>query len=124
MKHQVHCDEDLIAWQKEMDLAVDVYEESPSGDFARHFALGHQIHSSAISIPSSLAEGFERASRIEFRRFVTIAKGSAAELRTQIELARRIRYLSEEKARRLRESAEEVSRIPGALRVSLAGDRR
>jgi len=115
--------EDLVAWQRGMDLAVNVYELSRQGKFARDFALSDQIHRAGISVPSNIAEGFERGSRAEFHRFLTIAKGSCGELRTQIYLAKRLGYLSDETAAAALDEAEQTSRIINKLRSSVAKQR-
>ena len=78
---------DLIVWQKAKDLAIKVYEASEEGDFNRDFGLRDQVRRSAVSIASNLAEGDERDTDKESVRFFYIAKGSLAELRTQIEIA-------------------------------------
>jgi four helix bundle protein len=98
--------EDLVAWQRGMDLAVHVYELSRQGQFARDFALCDQIHRAGISVPSNIAEGFERGSRAEFHRFLGIAKGSCGEVRTHVYLAQRLGYLDEETARETVTEAE------------------
>lgn len=69
---------------------------------------------------SNIAEGFERRSPAEFHRYVVIAKASCAEVRSQLYLAQDIGYLSQDSFKQLVEQAEEVSRILGGLRASLA----
>ena len=69
---------------------------------------------------SNIAEGFERRSPAEFHRYVVIAKASYAEVRSQLYLAQDIGYLSQDSFKQLMEQAEEVSRILGGLRASLA----
>jgi four helix bundle protein len=115
--------EDLIAWQRSMDLAVHVYELSRKGQFARDFALTDQIHRSAISVPSNISEGFERGGRPDFHRFLTIAKGSCGELRTQLHLAHRLGYLDIDTAEAVVMHAEDVSSIISRLRTSVAQQR-
>lgn len=115
--------EDLIAWEKAMDLATRVYELSRHGKFSRDFALCDQIRRSSISVPANIAEGFERGSRAEFHRFLSIAKGSCGETRTHIYLAKRLGYLDEEIASALLHEAEEVSRIISKLRTTVAKHR-
>jgi four helix bundle protein len=115
--------EELIAWQRAMDLAVHVYELSHKGPFARDFALSDQIHRSVISVPSNIAEGYERGSRAEFYRFLTIAKGSCGETRTQIHLAKRLGYLDAVTAAEALNEAADVSRIISKLRTSVARQR-
>lgn len=79
--------ENLEVWRRACDLAVTICRESAG---VRPFALRTQIQRSAISVPSNIAEGSERDSAADFIRFLRIAKGSIAELRTQILIARRL----------------------------------
>lgn len=106
-----------------MDLAERVYALSADGKFARDFALRDQIHRSGISVPANIAEGFERGSRSEFHRFLSIAKGSCGETRTHIYLAKRLGYLDEPTATAALAEAEEVSRIISKLRTTVATHR-
>ncbi len=76
--------EDLIAWQKARELTKIIYAVTKQGEFSRDFGLRDQIRRSAVSIMSNVAEGFERGGRSEFHQFLVIAKGSCAELRSQL----------------------------------------
>lgn len=78
-----------------MDLCVDVYEATKQQDFAKDFGLKDQIRRCSVSIPSNIAEGFERDSTNQFLYFLSIAKGSAGELRTQLILASRLKYIND-----------------------------
>jgi four helix bundle protein len=115
--------EDLLAWQRSMDLVVRVYELSSAGRFAKDFALADQIHRAAISVPSNIAEGFERRSRAEFHHSLTIAKGSCGEVRTQLHIAQRLGYITSEVAAVALTQAEDVSRIISRLRTTVARQR-
>ena len=123
MNKKVQSFEDLIAWQKAMDVAVDVFSMTSKGPIARRFAFCDQIQRAASSVPSNIAEGFERGTRAEFHRFLSIAKASCAELRTRIQLAERIGYLESTIARPILHRAEEVARIIGRLRKTVAAQR-
>ena len=112
--------EDLLVWQKAMDLACLVYEFSSKGTWVRDHAFADQIHRCAVSISSNIAEGFERNSRPDFRRFLAIAKASCGELRSQIHLALRLQYVSEDAHRFAIEMAEDLSSKIGRLRSSIA----
>lgn len=85
---------DLIVWQKGKDLAVDIYKITNERNFAKDFCLRDQIRRSVISISSNIAEGDERDTDKEAVRFFFIAKGSLAELRTQLQIATEIGYLN------------------------------
>ena len=78
---------DLIVWQKAKDLAVTIYRVSEEGALSRDYGLRDQIRRSAVSVASNLAEGDERDTDKESVRFFYIAKGSLAELRTQLQIA-------------------------------------
>jgi four helix bundle protein len=111
--------EDLRVWQKAMRLCVAIYRVTRAGQFARDFGLRDQIQRAAVSVLSNIAEGFDRNSRAEFARFVSIARGSAGEVRAQVYLARELAYLTDEEARELLEACGEVTRMLVALRKSL-----
>ena len=80
--------EQLEVWQKSRSLAGAIYKVSSQGSFARDFGLRDQLRRAAVSVMSNIAEGFGRFTRPEFRRFVVIARGSAAEVQSQLYLAR------------------------------------
>ena len=115
--------EDLIAWQKARCLARDIHQRASRGEFARDFALKDQIRRAAGSVMSNLAEGFERGRRREFYHFLTIAKGSCAEVRSQLYQALDAGYLGEEEFELLRAAAEELTRVVAGLRRAIAGQR-
>ncbi len=119
MKQKVERFEDLIAWQKARALIADVYRASNQGGFARDFPLRDQIRRSAISVASNIAEGFERWSLNEFHRFLTYAKGSCGELKTQLYIAGDVGYLEDQALAPLLKRAQSVSEIIGRLRSSI-----
>jgi four helix bundle protein len=116
--------EDLIAWQKARLLTREIYRISRMGEFSRDFGLTTQITKAAVSIMSNIAEGFERGKRGEFEHFLAIAKGSCAEVRSQLYVAFDVGYLPEEGFNSLLHQAEEVGKIIGGLRASVARQRR
>jgi four helix bundle protein len=111
--------EDLIAWQKARDLARAIYQITQEGAFARDFGLARQIQRAAVSIMSNIAEGVERSGRREFHQFLSTAKGSCAEVRSQLYVAFDIGYLMKSEFQRLLAQAEEVGRVVGGLRASV-----
>jgi four helix bundle protein len=118
---------DLIVWQKAKDLAIKVYEASEEGDLSRDFGLRDQVRRSAVSIASNLAEGDERDTDRESVRFFYIAKGSLAELRTQIEIAYEIGYLEKPLYESVETDCITLGKMIGALikkRKAIEGDRK
>ena len=111
--------EDLIAWQKARELTRAIYEVTRHGAFAKDYGLSGQIQRAAVSIMSNLAEGFERGGRGEFHQFLSTAKASCAEVRSQLYVALDVDYLDKPVFNRLMQQAEEVGRIVGGLRVSV-----
>ena len=88
--------EDLQAWQLARAVARKVYAAASSGPFSRDFGLKDQMCRAAVSILSNIAEGFERRSDKSFQNFLSIANGSAGELRAQLYVALDLGYLSQE----------------------------
>jgi len=116
--------QDLVVWQKARVLTAEIYQLTTQGPFARDFGLRDQIQRAAVSVMSNIAEGFERGSRAEFHQFLVIAKGSCAELRSQLYTALDVSYIDNETFERVSLLAEEVSRILGGLRSSVARQRK
>ncbi len=111
--------EDLIAWQKARELTQAIYEVTRQGAFAKDFGLSGQIQRAAVSIMSNIAEGFERGGRGEFHQFLSTAKASCAEVRSQLYVSLDVGYLDKATFNRLMQQAEEVARIVGGLRASV-----
>ena len=103
--------EDITAWQKARQLTQEVYTASNQAEFARDYPLRDQIRRAALSIPSNIAEGFERDGDKEFLQFLSIAKGSCGEVRAHLYVALDQAYLTEERFRQLADLAEETSRL-------------
>ena len=114
---------DLIAWQKGMALIRPAYLAARVATAQRDFSFANQIRRASVSVVTNIAEGFERGGRKEFHQFLSVAKGSAAEVRTLIRVAADLGYLtSEESAGALRQS-EEVGRLLGGLRAAVGRQR-
>jgi four helix bundle protein len=86
---------DLDVWKDAMRLVPEAYRVTASFPDTEKFGLTSQIRRSAISIPSNIAEGAARGGRVELIRFLTIARGSLAELDTQIWIARDLGYVTD-----------------------------
>ncbi len=99
---------DLRVWNDSMDLATQVYEVTQDISFAKDFAFINQIRRAAVSIASNIAEGDERGTNREAVHFFNIAKGSSAEVITQLNIAFRVGYIDEARLLKLENLAEKV----------------
>ena len=113
---------DLVAWQKSMKLAKLIYKATASFPSDERFGLTAQMRRAAVSIPSNIAEGQARFSKREFQHFLRNAKGSLAELETQITLAAELEFLKAEAAKELLRVCDEIGRILAGLLASLTAD--
>lgn len=111
--------EDLIAWQKARELTQAIYVATRQGAFAKDYGLSGQIQRAAVSIMSNIAEGFERGNPREFHQFLSIAKASCAEVRSQLYVSLDAKYLDEQTFQALMVLAKETGKIIGGLRVSV-----
>lgn len=108
--------EDLEVWKRACRVAVRVYEALKN---CRDFGLRDQMTRAAVSIASNIAEGAERNSRAEYTHFLHIAKGSAAELRTQLYIAGRIGVVDHTTQIELTEELKQISAMLQGLSKSL-----
>lgn len=106
---------DLLVWQKAKDLAVKVYHLSGSTGLNKDFALRDQIRRSAISVASNLAEGDERGTDRDAVRFFYMAKGSVAELRTQVQIAHEIGYMKRSEYEDVEVECVQLGKMIGSL---------
>jgi four helix bundle protein len=111
--------EELQAWQMARELTKRVYSITEKPAFARDYKFAGQIQSAALSVGSNIAEGFERGTKPEFIRFLMIAKGSCAEVRSQLYSALDVGYVDNESFTSLLDYAEQVGKIIGGLRMSI-----
>jgi len=107
--------EDLIVWQKAMDLVVEVYKIARLLPKEELYALSNQLKRAAVSIPSNIAEGQERNTTKDFARFLSIAKGSKAELETQLLISIRLNYLTQEQIEVAQGLLTEIGKMLNAL---------
>ena len=94
-----------------IELVKQVYLLTKSGDLSKDFGLRDQLRRASVSIPTNIAEGFERYSRKEYVQFLNIAKGSAGEVRSLLRVALEIRYLNKSKYDELYSLAMDLSRM-------------
>lgn len=85
---------DLIVWQKSIDLVVEIYRLITKFPKAETYGLSDQLKRAAVSVPSNIAEGQSRKSEMEFYRFLCYARGSLAEVDTQLIIAQKVNYLT------------------------------
>ena len=107
--------EDIEAWQKARELTNAIYTVTKSGPFSRDFGLRDQIQRAAVSVMSNIAEGFERGGDIEFRRFLSIAKGSAGEIKAQLYVALDAGLIDKEQFDSLYEMATNTGNLIGGF---------
>lgn len=108
-RRRVRTFEDLLVWQMGIELVKRVYVLTASGLLSRDFGLRDQIRRASVSVPTNIAEGFERASRKEYLLFLNIAKGSAGEVRSLIYVAFEVGYLQRESYEQLSEDVTKLS---------------
>lgn len=107
--------EEIEAWQKARLLTRKIYTESNAGKFQRDFGLRDQIRRASVAIISNTAEGFERGGNKEFLQFLSVAKGSAGEVKSQLYVALEQSYLTKERFDELFRLAEEDTQLIGGL---------
>ncbi|MBZ5704492.1 MAG: four helix bundle protein [Acidobacteriia bacterium] len=110
---------DLIAWQKAMDLVSEVYAVTDCFPKREVYSLTDQIRRAAVSIPSNIAEGQAHFNNGEFMHFLRHARGSLAELETQVLIAHRQEYATDSQLQGLVKQINEVNRILSGLINSL-----
>jgi len=110
---------DLILWQKALDLAVLAHHACNVMPRSETYGLVAQLRRAAASIPSNIAEGYARRSVKEYVYFLHVARGSMAELETQLLLAQRVGYLPDSEATDLQGRIDEVGRILNAVVAGL-----
>jgi four helix bundle protein len=103
----VNCFENLEIWKEAMKLSVEIYEVVKN---CKDFGFKDQIQRAAVSVPSNIAEGFERQTNKEFIYFLYVAKGSCGEMRTQLYLAKALKYIENEKTNELIERTRVLSK--------------
>lgn len=109
--------EDLEVWKESMDLAESVYKTFAN---CKDYSFKDQIQRASVSIPSNIAEGFDRQTNKEFIQFLYIARGSCSELRTQLMLANRLGFIEEKTS----DSYIEITRKLSAMLFNLIKTRK
>jgi len=110
---------ELKVWQKAYELCLKIYKLTEKFPKEERFGLVAQIRRSAVSIPSNIAEGYNRGHRLEYVQFLNIAYGSLNELDTQLLLSKDLSYASGEEVECILEDLYELERMLAALIRSL-----
>lgn len=101
----------LKIWERGLDLAQVIYAMTKKLPKEELYGLVSQMRRAAVSIPSNIAEGSQRTTDRDFANFVLIARGSLAELQTQLLLCRKLGYVADEEAKKILVSIDELSRM-------------
>ncbi len=109
--------EDIIAWQKAQEYALEIYSIFSK---VKDFGFKDQICRATISISNNIAEGFDRSSDADFRRFLYIALASCSESKSMLYLAEKLKYINEEQKIRLLDNSNEISKIIRGLIKSVS----
>lgn len=110
-KKKIETFEDLRVWQKGIELVKQLYLLTKEGDLSKDFGLRAQLRRASVSVPTNIAEGFERYSRKEYLHFLRIAKGSAGEDRSLLRVALEVGYLNLSKYEEFYSYAMDLSRM-------------
>jgi four helix bundle protein len=100
--------ENIIAWQKAQDIAVDIYQIIGT---SRDFGFKDQLTRALVSISNNIAEGFDRSSNAEFIRFLYYSLGSCSEVKSMLYLGNRLEYFSEIQRELYVNQCTEISKI-------------
>jgi four helix bundle protein len=111
---------DLNVWQLAMDIVIDIYRVTTAFPAEEKFGLIAQLRRAAVSVPSNIAEGHNRLGRAEFRRFVSIARGSVAEVETQIAVAVALGFINADVSASLSARLDRLSKMLFGLYSRLA----
>ncbi len=106
---------DLKVWQLGMDIVMDVYKLTEIFPREELYGLTSQVRRAAVSVPANIAEGFRRYHPKEHKQFLAVARGSAAELETELLIAKRLGYISEEDLETLSSELESLGRMLTAI---------
>lgn len=110
---------ELIVWQKSVNLVTEIYSFTKNFPKEELYSLTSQIRRSSISIPSNIAEGHSRRSHVDYLQFLKIARGSCAELETQLIISKNLNYLNPTDFNDLNQKSEEISKMLNSLITKL-----
>ena len=107
----MHNYKNLVVWQKSIDLVVEVYRLTKKFPSEELYSLTDQLKRAVVSVPSNIAEGSARKTSKEFVQFLYIARGSKAEVETQLEIACKLGYLQYSEAQIAFDLCSEIGKI-------------
>ena len=110
---------ELLIWQKSIDFVTDIYRETELFPKSEIYGLISQIRRAAVSIPSNIAEGNSRRSKPDYLQFLKIARGSCAEIETQLTICKNLNLLNEESYLKLNQGIIEITKMLNGLINSL-----
>jgi len=109
----------LLAWQKSMNLVVEIYELTKNFPREKIYGLTSQVRRASVSVPSNISEGAAGRSVSQFRNFLGVALGSLNEISTQLEIAYRVGYLDKRKFNEAERQVDACLALTYGLRKSL-----
>lgn len=110
---------ELSVWQKSIQLVIDIYKLTKTFPKDEIYGLVSQMQRAAVSIPSNIAEGNERNSKKEFIHFLHIARGSLAELETQLVIAEKLNYINQNQSTQILNNCHEIGKMINGLLIKL-----
>ncbi|MBL1222152.1 four helix bundle protein [Chryseobacterium sp. L7] len=110
---------ELLVWQKSVNFVTEIYICTKNFPKEEIYSLTSQIRRSSVSIPSNIAEGHSRRSTLDYLQFLKIARGSCAELETQLIISRNLDYISLEDFQELSNKASEIAKMLNAIITKL-----
>ncbi|MEJ2091200.1 MAG: four helix bundle protein [Syntrophobacterales bacterium] len=115
---------ELVVWQKALDLVKEIYRVTQEFPKEEIFGLTSQLRRAAVSVPSNIAEGQGRLTEKEFRQFLGNARGSLAEVETQIIIANDLDFINDQDFKNLSAMITEVGRVLNGLISSVISEKR
>lgn len=109
----------LTVWQKSMDLVAEIYHLVKILPKEETYALSDQMRRAAVSIPSNIAEGFFRNSSKQYIQFLSVARGSAAELETQLLIGVRLKYLNDTQCENALNLCNEILKMLSTMMIKM-----
>ncbi len=117
--NEIRSYRDLVAWQRAFGLGLAVYEATRSMPESERFGLINQLRRGAVSIASNIAEGYGRGSRVDYARFLKVARGALFELETQILFAAELKFITQGQRKAITDRIDDTARVLSGLIKSL-----